>query len=161
MKRTLYSACIGIVALALTAGAQQYDQRTPARAKLQHRTATVQTARPANTGAMTNLRSYTSTPQYRQRSYRAPRMAPNGAFNETSRFQTVRDRNAERNERLREQNFARNQEFRARRDAAFSRERNIGINGDRALAIARTGNFNTNRERDIAVNRTRNLDVNR
>jgi hypothetical protein len=161
MKRTLYSVCIGSLALALTAGAQQYDERMPERARPQHRTATVQTARPVNTGAMRNAHSYNSIAQYRERSYSAPRTAPNGGFNESSRFQTLRDRNAERNERLRGQNFARNQEFRARRDAAFNRERNVGINRDRDLAIARTGNFNTNRERDIAVNRTRNLYVNR
>jgi putative peptidoglycan binding protein len=157
MKRTLYSVCIGSLALALTAGAQQDNEPKLERARPQHRTATVQTTRPANIGAIRNTRSYNSTAQYRQRSY----SAPNRAFNESSRFQTLRDRNAERNERFREQNFARNEEFRARRDAAFSRDRNVAINRARDLAIDQAGNFNTNRERDIAMNRTRNLEMNR
>src|SRR5213593_604784 len=165
MKSILYSVCIGSLALALTAGAQQYNDRKPERAKAQNRTANVQAARPANTGANMGARHYNSTAQYRQRAYAKPRGSsafngkPVAATPSSQRIggggaaatsATVRERNLARNERMRERN---SQEFRARRDVAVNRDRNVAVN--------RTKNFDANRERNVAVNRTRNADVNR
>jgi Putative peptidoglycan binding domain len=84
---------------------------------------------------------------------------------------------------MRERNFARNQEFRARRDAAMNRRaarttsttsdtarnrnlsvnrnRNAAIDRERNVAVNRTRSVDLNRERNVAVNRTRNTDVNR
>jgi putative peptidoglycan binding protein len=148
MKRVLYSVCIGGLALALTAEAQQIDDRWAERARPQQRTATVQAARPGYTGAVRNPRSYNSAARYRPRSYSAPRSGSNEVFNQNSPIQT-----------LREQNFARNQQFRAQRDAAFNRQRNFALNRDRDLGLNRTEEIN--RERNLAVNRTRNFEVNR
>jgi Putative peptidoglycan binding domain len=170
MKRTLYSICIGTLALALTAGAAQDTKRNSERARPQHRTPTVRTARPANTGVTRSARSYNSTAQYRQRSYTQPRN--NSAFNRTTRSTsatstTLRERNAARNERMRERNFARNQEFRARRDAAMNTRaaRPTSTTSDtarnRSLSVNRNRNVAVDRDRNVAVNRTRNTDVNR
>jgi hypothetical protein len=62
---------------------------------------------------------------------------------------------------MRERNAQRKQEFRARRDVATNRNRNVSANRDRNVAVNRTRNFDANRERNVAVNRTRNADVNR
>jgi Putative peptidoglycan binding domain len=148
MKRAPYLVCIGSLALALTAGAQQMDDRRAERARPQKRTATVQIARPGNTGPVRSPRSYNSAAQYRQRSYSAPHSGSNAGFNQNSRIQAFR-----------EQNFASNQQFRGQRDAAFNRQRNFAINRDRYLGLNRTEDIN--RERNFAVNRTRNFDLNR
>src|SRR5882724_7800282 len=131
MKRVLYSVCIGILALALTAGAAQAatDKRSE-RAKPQQRTAKVQAARPANTGRTMSAHRNVSAAQYRQRSYAKPRTS--SAFNRATRPAsatpaTVRERNLARNERMRERNFQRKQEFRARSNAAVNRDRNIAV----------------------------------
>jgi len=153
MKSILYSACIGTLALALTAGGAQAAtdrNKQQERAKPQHRTANVQTARPATNGAMRTARSYHSTPQSRQRAYTAPRTGSNFVANRNARLQSMRERN-----------FARNQAFRERTNAAFNRNRNTAVNRDRNVAANRTRNVDTNRERNVAVNRTRNTDVNR
>jgi hypothetical protein len=167
MRRIIYSACIGTLALALTAWGQQVDDRKPERARPQQRTANVHAARPANTGAMQGVHRNASTVPNRQRSYMAPRSNSNAAMSQ-NRMAGIRERNLARNEALRERNLARNQEFRARRDAAFDRDRN--------LAVERTRNINRNRnadefrarnnmavngERNVAVDRTRNVDVTR
>ena len=172
MKRTLYLVCIGTLALALTAAAAQDNKRKPERARPQHRTATVQKTRPANTGAMRSARSYNSTAQHRQRSYTQPRTSSNAVVKQNTGLRAVRERNLARNERMRERN---SQEFRARRDVAVktptarpasktpatARERNPAVNRDRNVAVNRTRNFDANRERNLAVNRTKNADVNR
>src|SRR3954454_12534515 len=104
MKRILYSACVGSVALALTAGgAQAATDKRPERAKPQQRTAKVQAARPANTGRTMNARRNVSTAQHQQRSYPKPRTS--SAFNRAARPAsatpaTVRERNLARNERM-------------------------------------------------------------
>jgi Putative peptidoglycan binding domain len=153
MKRVLYSVCIGSLALALTAGAEQAKDKRAERAKPQQRSANVHAARPANTHANMGARHYNSTAQYRQRSFAKPRMSSNAAANQNNRMRAVRERNLARNEALRERNFQRKQEFRARSNAAFNRDRNVAVN--------RTRNVDVNRERNVAVNRTRNLEVNR
>jgi len=156
MKSILYSVCIGSLALALTAGGAQADKdKRSERAKPQQRSAKVQAARPANTGAKMGARHYNSTAQYRQRSYAKPRgsSTSNGGGGAAATPTTVRERNLARNERMRERNFQRKQEFRARRDVAVNRDRNVAVN--------RTKNSDANRERNVAVNRTRNADVNR
>jgi len=183
MKRILYSVCIGSLALALTAGAQQYNDRKPDRAKT-HRTSNVRAAKPANTGAMKGAHRNISTAQNRQRSYTAPRGASNAAITQNARTHPNRD-----------QNLARNQEFRARNNAtvkaarpasatpATVRNRNVAINRTRNIkgarntdelrarnnaAVTRTSGARpasatpaTARERNIAVNGTRNVEVNR
>ena len=153
MKRVLYSVCIGILALALTAGAAQDNKRKPERARPQHRTAKVQTARPANTGRTMSAHRNVSATQYRQRSNAKPRSSSNAVVKHNTGLRAVRERNLARNETMRERNVQRKQEFRARRDVAVNRDRNVAVN--------RTRNFDANRERNVAVNRTRNADVNR
>jgi len=184
MKSILYSICIGILALALTAGrAQAATEKRPERAKPQQRTAKVQAARPANTSRTMSAHRNVSAAQNRQRSYAKPRTS--STFNRAARPAsatpaTVRERNLARNERMRERN---SQEFRARRDVAVktptarpasttpatardrnssvNRNRNLAVNRDRNVAVNRTRNFDANRERDVAVNPARNADVNR
>jgi hypothetical protein len=151
MKRVLYSVCIGSLALALTAGAAQ--EKKSERARPQHRTANVHAARPANTGRTMSAHRNVSAAQYRQRSYAKPRTSSNAVVKHNTGLRAVRERNLARNERMRERNFQRKQDFRARRDVAANRDRNVAVN--------RTRNFDVNRERNVAVNRTRNADINR
>src|SRR5437762_773120 len=154
MKSILYSVCIGSLGLALTAGGAQADKdKRSERAKPQQRSAKVQAARPANTGATMSARRNASAAQYQQRSYAKPRGSSNAVVEHNSGLRAVRERNLARNERMRERNFQRKQEFRARRDVAVNRDRNVAVN--------RTKTFDANRERNVAVNRTRNADVNR
>ena len=170
MKSILYSACIGSVALALTTvGTQAATERRPERAKPQQRTAKVQAARPANTGRTMSAHRNVSATQYRQRSYAKPRASSasnRGARPASATPATVRERNLARNERMRERN---SQEFRARRDVAANRDRNVAVNRSRN-DVTRNRNTNelrarnrvaVNRERNLAVNRTRNVEVNR
>jgi len=159
MKRVIYSVCIGGVAVALTAGAQQTQYRRAERTRPQQRTAAVQTSRPGNTGAVRSPRSYYSAVPYGQRSSSVPRSGSNAMFNQNSRIQPLRGQNAARSDALREQNFERNQQFRPQHDAAFNQQRNFAINRDRYLEPNRTEGIN--RERNLAVNRIRNFDVNR
>lgn len=164
MKLILYSACIGTLALALTAGGAQAatdKNKRQERAKPQHRTANVQAARPANTGRSMAAHRNVSAAQSRQRSYTKPRTSSNAVVKQTTGLRAVRERNLSRNERMRERNAVRNQEFRARRDVAVNRERNVAVNRNRNVAVNRTGNTDVNRERNLAVNRTGNTDVNR
>ena len=186
MKSILYSACIGTLALALTAGGAQAatdKNKRQERAKPQHRSANVQTARPANTGRNMSAHRNVSVAQSRQRSYTKPRTSSNAVVKQNTGLRPVRERNLARNERMRERNAQRKQEFRARRDvaaktpaarpasatAATARDRNSAVNRtrndvnrnrDRNVAVNRTRNFDANRERNV-VNRTRNADVNR
>lgn len=158
MNQVLYSVCIGSVALTLTARAQQFDDRQPDRARLQHRTATVQAARPANRGGIGPYR-YNSKAEYRYRVYNAPRHGSNVAFNQNSQVQAFRERNAARNEALQERNFAANQEFRAQRGAAMkSRTR---WPASISPPIARERNFAVDRARNVYIDRHRNFAVNR
>lgn len=171
MKRVLYSVCIGSLALALTAGAQQGNDRKPERTKAQNRTANVHAARPANTGAMMGAR-HSAAPN-RQRSYTAPRSNSNAAMSQ-NRMRAVREQNLARNEALRERN--RKQEFRAQRPAtatpATARDRNFAVNRTRNMNRNRNADeFRaqrptsatpaTARERNLAGDRTRNVEVNR
>jgi len=158
MKRVLYSVCIGNLALALTAGAQQINDRQVERAWSQQPRATVETARRANIGAVRGPRSYNSAAQYRLRSYGAPRNGSNAMLKQNSRIRALREQNAARNEAFREQNFASDRQFRFQRDAPFNRPRNFAIR-DRDLGLNRKEDIN--RERNFAVDRTRNFDVNR
>ena len=154
MKSILYSVCIGTLGLALTAGGAQADKdKRSERAKPQQRSAKVQAARPANTGGTMSARRNASAAQYRQRSYAKPRGSSNPMVEHNSGLRAVRERNLARNERMRERNFQRKQEFRARRDVAVNRDRNVAVN--------RTKSFDANSERNVAVNRTTNADVNR
>jgi len=158
MRRIIYSVCIGSLALALTAGAQQVSDRKPERAKQQARTANVHAARPANTGAMMGARHYNSTAQYRQRSYTTPRTRSNTAMNQNARMQANRERNS-----------ARNQEVRVRNNAAVNRTRNLDVTRERNVAVNRTRNVEMNRNRNtdefrarnnMAINRNRNAAAN-
>src|SRR5206468_3500166 len=168
MKRVLYSVCIGILALALTAGAAQAakDKRSE-RAKPQQRTAKVQAARPANIGATMSPHRNVSAAQYRQRSYAKPRTSSNAVVKHNTGLRAVRERNLARNEALRERN--RTQEFRARNNVAVNRDRNLVVTRTRN-DVNRYRNTNesrarnsvaVNRERDVTVNRTRVAEVNR
>ena len=150
MRRIIYSACIGTLALALTAGAAQDKDKRSERAKSQQRTAKVHAARPANTGRTMSAHRNVSAAQYRQRSYAKPHVSSNAVVKHDTGLRAVRERNLARNERMRERN---SQEFRARRDVA--------VNSDRNVAVNRAKNFDANRERNVAVNRTTNADVNR
>ena len=156
MRRIIYSVCIGSLALALTAGAQQVNDRKSERAKPQARTANVHAARPANSGAIMSARHYNSTAQSRQRTYTTPRTRSSTAMNQNARMQANRERN-----------LARNQEVRARNNAAVNRTRNLDVNRERNVAVNRTrnmnGNQNTNEFRarnNMAINRNRNAAAN-
>src|SRR5947208_15169267 len=86
MKRIiLYSACIGSLALGLTAWGQQVNDRRPDRAKAQ-RTANVRATRPANTGVAMGARHYNSTAQFRQRSYATPHANSSAVANRDARM---------------------------------------------------------------------------
>lgn len=155
MKSFLYSVVIGNLVVALTARAQEINDRRFERGKPQHGTAAVQKWRPPNITAIRGARSYNSTPRYQQRSYSAPRQALNIGFDQHSRIQP-----------LGEQNFAVNQEFRARRDAAINSRATRPMSWrpqtarDRNVALDGTTNF-ANRVPNVTVNRERNLNVNR
>src|SRR5213596_1141488 len=158
MKRILYSICIGSLALALTAWGQQVNDTRPDRAKA-HRTSNVRATRPANTGATAGARHYTPTAPVRQRTYTAPRTNSNAVVNQNARMRAYR-----------KQNFARNQDFRARSNVAVNRERNVAVNRTRNVDVNRSRNTDEfrarnsvaiNRDRNLAVNRTRNFDANR
>src|SRR5438093_4880046 len=109
MRRIIYSACIGTLALALTAGAAQDKDKRSERARPQHRTAIVHAARPANTGATMSAHRNVSAAQYRQRSYGKPRTSSSAVVKHNTGLSAVRERNLARNERMRERN---SQEFR-------------------------------------------------
>jgi Putative peptidoglycan binding domain len=169
MKSILYSVCIGSLVLALAAGGAQAatdkDKRSE-RAKPQQRTAKVQAARPANTGRSMAAQRNVSAAQYRQRSYAKPRTSSNAVVKHNTGLRAVRERNLARNQRMRERN---SQEFRAQRDVAANRDRNVAVtrtrndvNRYRNINAARARNsVAVNRERNLAVNRTRNAEINR
>jgi len=191
MKRILYSACIGSLALALTAVAAQDNKRKSERARPQHRSATVQTARPANTGRSMTAHRNVSAAQSRQRSYAKPRTssASNRAARPASATSTtIRERNSSinRNRNLaanrdrkvaakradrpasataRDRNLAvnrtRNDINRNRNRNESSARNNVAVNRERNLAVNRARNSEANRERNVAENRTQNVDVNR
>jgi len=181
MKSILYSACIGTLALALTAGGAQAatdKNKRQERAKPQQRSANVQAAKPANTGRSMAAHRNVSAAQNRQRSSyakprtssavnRAPRQASatraKAARPASTTPATIRQRNLARNERMRERNAQRKQESRAQRDVAVNRNRNVSANRDRNVAVNRNRNFDANRERErnVTANQRRNVDVNR
>jgi hypothetical protein len=158
MRRIIYLACIGSLALALTAWGAQVNDRHPDRAKAQ-RTSSVRATKSANTGATMGARHYSSTAQYRHRTYTAPRTTSHAVVNQDARNRTYRERN-----------LSRNQEFRARSNVAVNRDSNVAVNRPRKADVNRSRNTNesrarnnaaVNRERNFAVNRTSNADVNR
>jgi Putative peptidoglycan binding domain len=176
MKSILYSTCIGTLALALTAGGAQAatdKNKRQERAKPPQRSATVQAARPANTGSSMAAHRNVSAAQNRQRSYTAPRTS--SAVNRSARTAPARQTT------VREQNVARNNRAvrPASRQTATARERNVAVNRtrnvdtrrptsapsattrERNVTVNRTRNIDVNRERNVAVNRERNADVNR
>lgn len=180
MKSILYSACIGTLALALTAGGAQAatdKNKRQERAKPQQRSAQVHVARPATAARPASAmpatarahRNVSAAQNRQQRSYAPPRTNPNPVVKQNTGLAAVRERNLARNERMRERNAARNQEFRARRDVAVNRDRNVAVNRNRNVAlnrdrndmVNRTRNFDANRERNATVNRNRNVAVNR
>jgi hypothetical protein len=157
MRRIIYSACIGSLALALTAWGAQANDRRPDRAKAQ-RTSNVRATTPTHRSA-TMSTHHTSGAQYRQRSNVTPRNHSNPAISQNARMRTYRERN-----------LSRNQEFRARSNVAVNRDRNVAVNRARNVDVNRYRNTNesrarnnaaVNRERNFAVNRTSNADVNR
>jgi len=163
MKRTLYSVCIGSLALALTAWGQQVNDRRPERAKPQQRTASVHAAGPANTGAMMGASRYNSTAQYRQRAYMTPRMRSDAAISQNARMRTYGDRNfaVNRTKNFDVNRYRNTNEFRARNNAAVNRERNFAVNRTRNFDVNRYRNANEIRARNsAAMNRNRNVEVN-
>lgn len=182
MKIILYTACIGSLALALTAGGvQAAKNKQSERAKPQQRTAKVQPARPANTGRTMAAHRNVPTAQSRQLSNPKPRtssvvkrkpVAATPSSHRVATPATVRERNVATNKRTHERN---SQASHAPRDvtvktpaarppstaSATARERNLAVNRNRNVAVNRTRNFEANRERNAEVNRTKNADVNR
>ena len=164
MKRILYSVCIGSLALALTAGAEQ--DKEPGRARPQQRTANVHTARPTTN---VSTRHFSSAAQYRQRSYAAPR--PSSAGNRATRTAsttraTARDRNVARNTRTARSTStasvaAGERNSSVNRNVAANRNGNANMNRERNVTTNRTTNVGLNRERNVAINRNRNVGVNR
>jgi hypothetical protein len=172
MKRVLYSVCIGSLALALTAGAQQYNDRKPERAKAQKRTANAHAAKPANTGRTMSAHHNVSTAQNRQRAYMAQRTKSNAAISQNARTHANRERNLARNQEFRARSNVAVKTTRATRPAsatpATARDRNFAVNQTRNVNRQRNtdqfrarNNVAINRERNVAVNQTRNVNVNR
>ena len=165
MKSILYSACIGTLALVLTAGGAQAatdNNKRQERAKPQQRTANIHAARHANTSRTMAGHRNVSAAQNRQRAYAQPRTSSNAVVKQNTGLAAVRERNLARNERMRERNAARNQEFRARRDVAVNRNRNVAANRTRNTDVNRFLNTNEFRNRNnVAINRNRNVTVNR
>ncbi len=158
MKRVLYSACIGSLALALTAWGAQTNDRRPDRAKAQ-RTANVRATTPAHRSSTMSTHRNFSTAQYRQRAQITPRTSSHAVVNRDARMRTYRERT-----------LSSNRDFGARRNVAVNRERNLAVNRTRNVDINRHRNTDelrarngatVNRERELAVNRTRNVDMNR
>ena len=149
MKRIIISSvCIGTLALAFTAWGQPVKDKRPVRAG-PHRTANVRAAPPVKSGAM-RAHSYRSTAAYRQRAHiNALRTSSNAVVNQNQMRVS------------RERNFARNQAFRARNNAAVNRERNVAVNRTRNVDVNRYRSANEFRGRNnVALNRNRNLGVN-
>jgi Putative peptidoglycan binding domain len=166
MKSILYSVCIGTLALALTTGgAQAARDKRSTRATPQHRSAAVQTARPANTGRTVNAHRNVSAAPTRQRAYARPHTSSNAVPRQNTALRAVRERNLARNDTMRDRNFQRNQQLRAQRDVAVNRATRASATTatarDRNLSVNRDRNLAANRDRNVAANRTRNADVNR
>jgi hypothetical protein len=164
-SKILYSVVIGSIALALTAGAEQIKDKRSSRATPQQRAAHVQASRPARASrpasampATASAHRNVSAAPSRQRSYAQPRTGSNFVANRNARLDSMRERNAARNQAFRERTSA---AFNHNRNVGVDRTRNINANRDRNVTVDRTRNFNVNRERNVAVNRARNADVNR
>ncbi len=154
MKRVLYSACIGSLALALTAWGAQTNDRRPDRAKAQ-RTANVRATTPAHRSSTMSTHRNFSTAQYRQRAQITPRTSSHAVVNRDARMRTYRERN-----------LSSNRDFGARRNVAVNRERNLAVNRTRNVDMNRhrdtdqfraRNNLAVNRNRNVAANRTRNF----
>jgi len=154
MKRVLYSACIGSLALALTAWGAQTNDRRPDRAKAQ-RTANVRATTPAHRSSTMSTHRNFSTAQYRQRAQITPRTSSHAVVNRDARMRTYRERT-----------LSSNRDFGARRNVAVNRERNLAVNRTRNVDMNRhrdtdqfraRNNLAVNRNRNVAANRTRNF----
>jgi putative peptidoglycan binding protein len=181
MKSILYSVCIGILALTLTAAGAQAatdkDKRSE-RAKPQQRSANVQAARPANTGRIMSSHRNVSAAQNRQQSPRTSSAVNRAARPALATPATVR---ARRDIAAKTPTARRASETRATardRNSSVNRNRNVAVNRDRNVAVNRTArpasatpatadvnrvrNANEFRGRNnVAINRNRNFAVNR
>jgi N-acetylmuramoyl-L-alanine amidase len=127
-------------------------------------------------------RNVSAAQNRQQRSYTQPRTSSNFVANRNARLQSMRERNAQRNQAFRERtnaafnhnrnvatNPAKNAEVRARNNATVNRERNLAVNRTSRPASAppatadvnRFHNTNEVRNRNVAINRNRNVTVNR
>jgi hypothetical protein len=97
-----------------------------------------------------NAHRNVSAAQNRQRSYTQPHTSSNFVANRNARLQSMRERN-----------FARNQAFRERTNAAFNRNRDVAVDRTRNFNANPNTNLAVNRDRNVAVNRTRNAEINR
>src|SRR5438270_7938136 len=158
MKRTICLIGIGSLALTLTAWGQPTHNTRPERAQA-HRTTNVRAARPANTGGIAHAYPHTAPAPSRQRNYMTARAHPNRMVNQDAGTRTYPQRN-----------FSSNRDFRARNNAAVTRERNVAVSRARNLEVNRNrsatefrarNDLAMNRQRNVAVNRTRSFDVNR
>jgi Putative peptidoglycan binding domain len=170
MKSIVYSACIGILALALAAGGAQAatdKNKRQERAKPQQRSANVHAARPANTGRSMSAHRNVAATQNRQRSYAKPRTST--AVNRAPRQASAARANASRpaSTTAAKARAQRNVAVKtpakrpASATAATARERNASVNRNRNAAMNRDRNVEINRERNIAANRTKNASANR
>jgi hypothetical protein len=95
-------------------------------------------------------RNVSAAQNRQQRSYATPRTSSNFMANRNARLQSMRERNAQRN-----------QAFRERTSAAFNRNTNVAMNQTRNAEVRARNNAAVNRERNLSENRTRNVEVNR
>jgi Putative peptidoglycan binding domain len=163
MKAMLYSVVIGSLGLALTTGAVQGatdKNKRQEKAKPQHRSATVQTARPATSGATGSARSSNSTAQSRQqRASTAPRTS--SAVNRSARTTSARRAEAARRPSTVSATTHARRDVAAKTPAARPASTTAATARDRNSSVNRHGNVAVNRDGNVADDRTKNADVNR
>jgi len=150
MKRTLFSVCIGVLALALNAPAAQDENKTAGGGK-KGRGASVQATASGNNRAAVrnsgriNAQTNTSAQRFHQRS---ANVSPRTNSNAVVRESNLRNNRVRASQELRTQN--RNE--RIHNDVAINRDRNL--RGQRNIARE----TNLNRERNVTtINRERNI----
>jgi len=151
MKRILYSICVGSLALALTAQAQQGNDANG------HRSAHAQT-----TASQKGAPASRSSAQVRTRSNMSNARLTQGTRISAPTRGTMVNRNAIRSNRTRafhEQNVSSRSQIGTRNNATLNRGRNVNVN--RNVTVNRQRNLTANRARNLTLNQQRNLTVNR
>lgn len=151
MKRTLFLACIGVLALALNAPAEDNNQGSAKRGTKARNTSAGQTSKSAGG----HNRSTTATNSGRVNAGRnaSGQRVHQHAANLNTRHDSVAGESNLRNNRVNTSRELRSREVnaRTRSDVAINRGQNL----NRERNFARQGNLN--RERNVTINRERNI----